>query len=199
MRWLRGCRVSLTCEMVAPRRAPAIFRLDGQIGLAGRLDPLGRRRNSSTGTRSSIWLTVKRKPIFPTGSKRPPRPPTPSRHRRQEASVEVYEMGSLLDAYGIYSSMREADSKPVNVGTEGFAGINPDHVLRRQVLRQGARSTRRRPRTSCWDSPGRWPLNCRRTRKSPANGLGRDTRSCAARANSISERACWDMPIGQRA
>jgi hypothetical protein len=40
----------------------------------------------------------------------------------KEANVEVYKMGSLLDAYGIYSTMREADSKPVDVGTEGFGG-----------------------------------------------------------------------------
>jgi hypothetical protein len=38
------------------------------------------------------------------------------------ASVELYAMGSLLDAYGIYSSKRETDSKLVDVGAEGFGG-----------------------------------------------------------------------------
>jgi hypothetical protein len=38
------------------------------------------------------------------------------------ASVELYAMGSLLDAYGIYSSKREVESKRVNVGAEGFGG-----------------------------------------------------------------------------
>ena len=40
----------------------------------------------------------------------------------KEANVEIYEMGSLLDAYGIYSSMRDAGSKPIDVGTDGFGG-----------------------------------------------------------------------------
>jgi hypothetical protein len=38
----------------------------------------------------------------------------------KEANVELYEMGSLLDAYGIYSSMRDAESKQVDLGAEGF-------------------------------------------------------------------------------
>lgn len=40
----------------------------------------------------------------------------------KEVRVEVYEMGSLLDAYGIYSTMREIGSTPVDVGTEGIGG-----------------------------------------------------------------------------
>ncbi len=42
--------------------------------------------------------------------------------KAKEAGVELYEMGSLLDAYGIYSTMRETESKQVDVGTEGFGG-----------------------------------------------------------------------------
>jgi hypothetical protein len=42
--------------------------------------------------------------------------------RAKEAGVEIYEMGSLLDAFGIYSSMRDADSKPIDLGAEGFRG-----------------------------------------------------------------------------
>ena len=42
--------------------------------------------------------------------------------KAKEANVELYEMGSLLDAYGIYSAMRDTESKQVDVGTEGFGG-----------------------------------------------------------------------------
>jgi len=37
-------------------------------------------------------------------------------------AAEVYEMGSVLDAFGVYSNYRDASSKLVGVGTEGFAG-----------------------------------------------------------------------------
>lgn len=40
--------------------------------------------------------------------------------KAKEANVEVYEMGSPLDAYGVYSSMRDAKSELVDVGAEGF-------------------------------------------------------------------------------
>ncbi len=44
---------------------------------------------------------------------------------RQNPSVaveaDVYRMGSLLDAFGIYSNYRGADASPVKVGGEGFA------------------------------------------------------------------------------
>jgi len=38
------------------------------------------------------------------------------------ATFEVYEQGTLLDAFGVYSNFREADSKLVELGAEGFAG-----------------------------------------------------------------------------
>lgn len=37
-------------------------------------------------------------------------------------SAEVYEMGSPLDAFGIYSNYREADDPPAAVGADGFHG-----------------------------------------------------------------------------
>ena len=37
-------------------------------------------------------------------------------------AVEVYEMGSTLDAFGIYSNYRDAHSTLTNIGTEGFFG-----------------------------------------------------------------------------
>lgn len=37
-------------------------------------------------------------------------------------SVEVYEMGSPLDAFGVYSTYRDAEAKPFDVGAEGFRG-----------------------------------------------------------------------------
>ena len=36
--------------------------------------------------------------------------------------AEVYEMGSTLDAFGVYSNYREADSKALQLGTDGFGG-----------------------------------------------------------------------------
>jgi hypothetical protein len=42
--------------------------------------------------------------------------------KAKEANVELYEMGSLLDAFGIYSTMRDTESKQVDVGAEGFGG-----------------------------------------------------------------------------
>ena len=42
--------------------------------------------------------------------------------KAKEANVELYEMGSLLDAYGVYSTMRDTESTPVDVGAEGFGG-----------------------------------------------------------------------------
>lgn len=36
--------------------------------------------------------------------------------------AEVYEMGSTLDAFGVYSNYRDVDTKPVQLGTDGFAG-----------------------------------------------------------------------------
>ena len=47
---------------------------------------------------------------------------TKGNDKTKSASVELYEMGSLLDAYGIYSSNRETDSQPLDVGAEGFTG-----------------------------------------------------------------------------
>jgi hypothetical protein len=38
-------------------------------------------------------------------------------------AAEVYEMGSVLDAFGVYSNYRDRSSKLVGVGTEGFAGV----------------------------------------------------------------------------
>jgi len=37
-------------------------------------------------------------------------------------AVEVYEMGSVLDAFGVYSNYRDTGSKLINIGTEGFGG-----------------------------------------------------------------------------
>lgn len=37
-------------------------------------------------------------------------------------AVEAYEMGSTLDAFGIYSNYRDTDSKLIGVGTEGYLG-----------------------------------------------------------------------------
>ena len=42
--------------------------------------------------------------------------------KTKEANVELYEMGSLLDAYGVYSTMRDTESEQVDVGAEGFGG-----------------------------------------------------------------------------
>jgi hypothetical protein len=42
--------------------------------------------------------------------------------KTREATLELLEMGSLLDAFGIFSSMRDGESKKVDVGTEGFGG-----------------------------------------------------------------------------
>jgi len=42
--------------------------------------------------------------------------------KAREAVVEVFEMGSPLDAFGIFSIMREPDSPPVAVGAEGVGG-----------------------------------------------------------------------------
>ena len=45
--------------------------------------------------------------------------------------VDLYEMGSQLDAFGIYSNYRKADDKPVSteagIGTEGF--ISPSQLM----------------------------------------------------------------------
>ena len=37
-------------------------------------------------------------------------------------SLEAYEMGSLLDAFGVYSNYRDEESKTAEVGTEAVAG-----------------------------------------------------------------------------
>ena len=42
-------------------------------------------------------------------------------HPQDSVAAEIYEMGSDLDAFGVYSNYRDATSKPVGLGTEGFA------------------------------------------------------------------------------
>ncbi len=36
-------------------------------------------------------------------------------------AVDIYRMGSLLDAFGIYSNYRDPDAEPVLIGAEGFS------------------------------------------------------------------------------
>ena len=42
-------------------------------------------------------------------------------HPQDGVAAEIYEMGSDLDAFGVYSNYRDATSKLVGLGTEGFA------------------------------------------------------------------------------
>jgi hypothetical protein len=42
-------------------------------------------------------------------------------HPQDRVAAEIYEMGSDLDAFGVYSNYRDATSKLVGLGTEGFA------------------------------------------------------------------------------
>lgn len=39
-----------------------------------------------------------------------------------ETAAEIYEMGSLLDAFGIYSNYRDTKSKLIDIGAEGYGG-----------------------------------------------------------------------------
>lgn len=41
--------------------------------------------------------------------------------------ADIYEMGSPIDAFGIYSRYRDPDEEPVNIGTEGF--VNESQLL----------------------------------------------------------------------
>lgn len=41
--------------------------------------------------------------------------------------ADVYEMGSPIDAFGIYSRYRDSGEEPVNIGTEGF--VNESQLL----------------------------------------------------------------------
>jgi len=41
--------------------------------------------------------------------------------------ADIYEMGSLIDAYGIYSRYRDPDEELVSIGTEGF--VNESQLL----------------------------------------------------------------------
>ena len=42
-------------------------------------------------------------------------------HPQDKVAAEIYEMGSELDAFGVYSNYRDATSKTVGLGTQGFA------------------------------------------------------------------------------
>jgi hypothetical protein len=42
-------------------------------------------------------------------------------------TMDVYRMGSLLDAFGIYSNYRRSDAEPVSIGAEGF--ITPTQLM----------------------------------------------------------------------
>jgi hypothetical protein len=39
-----------------------------------------------------------------------------------EMAAEIYEMGSVLDAFGVYSNYRDTKSKLLDIGTEGYGG-----------------------------------------------------------------------------
>lgn len=41
-------------------------------------------------------------------------------HKDHELTINIFKMGSLLDAFGIYSNYRPSDIKKVNLGVEGF-------------------------------------------------------------------------------
>jgi hypothetical protein len=42
-------------------------------------------------------------------------------------NADIYEMGSPIDAFGIYSRYRDPDEEPVSIGTEGF--VNESQLL----------------------------------------------------------------------
>jgi hypothetical protein len=59
---------------------------------------------------------------FPYGFKRALAVSYASTARPQDGiAAEIYEMGSLLDAFGVYSNYRDPASKPASLGAEGFA------------------------------------------------------------------------------
>ncbi len=49
------------------------------------------------------------------------------RDPNEAVAADVYRMGSLLDAFGIYSNYRRTDAEPVAIGTGGF--ISPTQLM----------------------------------------------------------------------
>jgi hypothetical protein len=48
-------------------------------------------------------------------------------HDKQGIAADVYELGSDLEAFGIYANYRKPEAEPVRVGSEGF--VNPSQLM----------------------------------------------------------------------
>ena len=118
--------------------------------------------------------------------------------KAKEANVELYEMGSLLDAYGIYSTMRDAESKPVDVGAEGFGGTTQvmfyvdKYFVKARVYSAAASGELL---SFAKAVAGELPAD----KRSLPNWRWWQFPTLCRGATNMSDKACWDMRVGLRA
>jgi hypothetical protein len=109
--------------------------------------------------------------------------------------ADIYEMGSLLDAFGIYSNYRRPDAVNATVGAEGF--VSPSQLMfyqDRYFVRLQATGTSSLKKEIF--------LTCARSHKTsrlmqavPGNLTFSEYRALYRKVNGISLKVSWAMPF----